>query len=248
MRRVGLSAGFTLIEMMVSMGVGMVVLLLGVAALKSTSDSYEHSTGSVGAEREARAVLTQAAEDLSKAVRSYDLKIAGREGDWRQDTLGFLCLQPADAQSPKGRIGDLCGVVYYIKDLKIGRATVRCLMRGFRDSTETFDAVRNSEVMKLYEQQVQDEPVAFGVISFQVDPLRRGEDGKWEAWEEEEDPFGGWPEALRLRLVVAKRELVAKLRDAQAWDRHPLIGRPQDAENSKLLEVYEIVQAYAHGR
>ena len=244
--RIRSSHGFTLVEMMVSMGIGTIVLLLAVTSLRSTGDGYNQNTNSMAAEREARAVLTIAAEDLSKAVRGREMVFGGSDTAWRKDQLGFLCLQPADAQSAGDRVGDLCAVVYYLKDLKMGRDPVRCLMRGFRDSKETFDALRAGTVALLYEPAEVDEPVAFGVLAFEVDPLLRETGGEWGAWTRAADPEWDGPDAVRLRVVVARRELMGKLRDAGDWDSSPLLGNPGDAEDSPDLEVYEVVNAFSH--
>ncbi|MGE9271111.1 MAG: prepilin-type N-terminal cleavage/methylation domain-containing protein, partial [Verrucomicrobiales bacterium] len=179
--------GFTLVEMMVSMAMGSVVLVLAVVSLRSTGDGYSRSTNGVSAEREARAGLTIATEDLAKAVSGQEMVFGGDEDGWPQDKLGFPCLQPEDAQTPDDLEGDLCAVVYYLKDLQVGRDWVRCLMRGFRDSRETYEAIRGLKVTSLYEAQEVDEPVAFGVLSFAVEPLLRGVGGAWEDWSEEGD-------------------------------------------------------------
>jgi prepilin-type N-terminal cleavage/methylation domain-containing protein len=243
-------AGFTLVEMMVSMAVGTIIILLAVSLLRTTSDGYDRNTGNMAAEREARAALTQAGEDLSKRIAGHELLAEGREGGWPQDRLGFLCLQPEDAQSRDERVGDLCAVVYYVRNLEIGRDTVRCLVRGFRGSGEVFPALEAGTVAALYEPQPQDEPIAFGVLAFEVEGLRR-EGREWARWQgswraQPVDPVAEPPAALRLRLVVARRELLGKLRDSGDWVGHPLLGPPDEAERSKYLEVYEVIQALSH--
>lgn len=239
-------AGFTLLELMVSMGIGTVVLLLAAGALRAVGDGYGRGTDGVAAERESRAVLTQVAEDLAKAVAGRELLFEQGDQAWRTDRLGFLCLQPADAQSDAQRVGDLCAVVYYPRDLEIGGEMVRCLLRGFRGSVETFGALRQDDLSALFEPRPADEPVAFGVVSFVADPLRRGPAGEWSEWRAESDPEWRGPDAVRLRLVIARRELLAKLRDAGAWDSSPLLGNPENPESSDQLEVYEILQSFSH--
>jgi prepilin-type N-terminal cleavage/methylation domain-containing protein len=238
--------GFTLLEILASTAIGTIVLLLAVASLNSTGNEYGRSTDGVAAEREARAILTQVAEDMSKASAS-NLEIEESNDAWRQDKLGFTCLQPADAQSKDEAIGDLCLVYYYVKDLEIGKETVRCLMRGFRSSDEVFDALKDDSVEDLYKERLVDEPVAFGVIAFEAEGLLRQKDGGWKVWEKKaDDPFAEMPEVVRMKLVVARRELVAKLRTSEDWDSSPLIGDPQDADQSKMLEVYEITHPFGH--
>jgi len=239
------SQGFTLVEVLASTAIGSIVLLLAVASLNTTGDEYGKSTDSVAAEREARAVLTQVAEDMSKASGRL-LEIEESSEVWRRDKLAFSCLQPLDAQSKDEAIGDLCMVSYYVKDLQIGKETVRCLMRGFRSSDEVFEALRNKQEDQLHDERVEDEPVAFGVIAFEAEALVRTRSGTWDAWKNTKDPFADLPDVIRLKLVVARREVVSKLRTTEDWDNSPLIGEADEAERSKMLEIYEITQSFGH--
>jgi len=235
--------GFTLIELLVSMAVGMIILIAAAALLGQTGTGYERVGGGVGAEREARALLTQLAADLATSVASTDHQVfeADTEG-WRTDRIGFLSLQPADAQSQDGRIGDLCAVNYYIKDLQIAGRTVRCLMRGFRESAETFGRVREGAVDPLFAAGERDEPVAFNVVSFVAQPVFRGATGEWENWSEEAPVR---PTGLDVRLVIARRDLAGKLRTPAQWDGQEVTGRllgdPERAAENKSLEVFGTV-------
>jgi prepilin-type N-terminal cleavage/methylation domain-containing protein len=238
--------GFTLIEILASTAIGAIVLLLAVASLRTTGNEYGRNTDGVAAEREARAILTLVAEDMSKATAG-NLEIEEASGEWRKDKLGFTCLQPADAQAKDEAIGDLCLVYYYVKDIEIGSETVRCLMRGFRSSDVVFDALKNDTVDPLYEERTVDEPVAFGVLSFEVEGLTRQEGGGWKVWvKKTDDPTAEMPDVVRMKLVVARRELIGKLRTTADWDSSPLIGDAADAERSKMLEVYEITHPFGH--
>lgn len=234
--------------MLAATGIGTIVLLLAVAALSRTGSEYGRSTDSVAAERESRAILTLVSEDMSKASAGK-LEIEESSEEWRQDKLGFTCLQPADAQSENEAIGDLCLVSYYVKDLEIGRETVRCLMRGFRGSDVVFGALKDDTLDALYDERPEDEPVAFGVLAFEVEGLVRMPSGDWMTWEKNpDDPFVGMPDAVKLKLVVARRELASKLRKTADWDGSPLLGDPTEPERSKQLEVYEIIHPFGHAR
>jgi prepilin-type N-terminal cleavage/methylation domain-containing protein len=238
--------GFTLMEVLVTMTIGAVLLLLAVQLLGRAGDGYDRGAGSVAAEREARAVLTQMGEDLAKAEWHADSILENDGEGWKQARLGFLALQPDDAQSVDRRSGDLCAVHYYIKDIEVGGTVVRSLMRGFRDSGEVFPALKNGSVADLFEPRDIDEPVAFGVLSFDAAPLvRRAQGGGYNDWTPTgDDPFEGAPDALRLRLVIARRELLGKLRTTSDWDGSTLRGLPADAANNRDLEVYEVVQRF----
>lgn len=232
--------GFSLIELMFSMAIGSIILILAATMLGSSGDGYERIGGSVASEREARALITQLASDLSTATFHKDEVIEKSSAAWPVDRLGFLSLQPAQAQTQAGRIGDLCAVNYYIKDLAIGGKVVRCLMRGFRESKDTFKALRDDKVAPLFDPQADlDEPVAFGVISFEASPKTRDASGNWIDWVKN-DATG--PESLDIKLVIARRDLAAKLKLPADWDgagsAGNLLGDPSKPDRNKNLEIY----------
>ncbi len=241
-------------ELMFSMAIGSVILIVAATMLRSSGDGYERLGGNVASEREARAFITQIASDLATANFHKDTLVEkyASESPRPFDDLGFLSLQPAQAQTDAGRIGDLCAVNYYFKDLPIGGKTVRCLMRGFRESKDVFAALRAPAsippaVAELFKPQVAvddkpqvavDEPIAFGVVSFEARPRARDAAGRWIDWVKN-DTTG--PEALDIKLVVARRELVGKLKTSSDWDdfvKANLIGSPSLASRNKNLEVY----------
>lgn len=229
------------------MGIGMVVLLLAVSSLDSAGKGYGRNTDGITSEREARASLTQIGEDLSRAVWHRDTLVKHEGEDRALDQLGFLMLQPDDAQSDDERIGDLCATVYYVADLDTGGRMVRCLMRGFRNSQATFEAVKEGNVASLFGKTDADEPVAFGVLSFGVTPLRRMESGEWHDMEEGEMSSGTTqPEAFRLKLLLARRELAAKLMRSEDWEQSRLIPDSEHVEESNQVEFYEVIQNFAH--
>ena len=236
--------GFSLIELMFSMAIGSVILILAATMLGTSGDGYERIGGNVASEREARALLTQLAADLSTASFHKDGVMDKSSAAWPADKLGILSLQPAQAQSEAGRIGDLCAVTYYISDLTIGGKTVRCLMRGFRESKDTFKALNDDMVAKLFEPEPDptknpDEPVAFGVVSFEARPRSRDAAGKWIDWVKN-DKTG--PEALDIKLVLARRDLAGRLKLPTDWDGAgtgtSLLGDPSKPDRNKNLESY----------
>jgi hypothetical protein len=223
---------------MFSMAIGSVILILAATMLGSSGDGYERIGGSVASEREARALITQLAADLSTATFHEDMVIEKSAAAWPVDRLGFLSLQPAQAQTLAGRIGDLCAVNYYIKDLPIGGKKVRCLMRGFRESKDTFKALGDDKVKPLFEPLADvDEAVAFGVVSFEARPRSRDTSGNWIDWVKSDDKPG--PEALDIKLVLARRDLSGKLKLSADWDgAESLLGEPAKADRNKNLEVF----------
>lgn len=238
--------GFTLLEMLVTMTIGSVLLLVATTLLSQAGDGYDRGSGSVAAEREARAVLTQMGDDFSKAEWHPQSVLDNAGEGWKRARLGILSLQPDDAQSEDGRSGDLCAVHYYIKDIGVGNATVRCLMRGFKESGEVFPALKAGSLSSMFTEEDADEPVAFGVLSFAAEPLVRDELGKWKSWTKlpDNDPAAAGPQAVRLRLVIARRGLLGKLVTTRDWDSSPLRGNPLQAINNPDLESYEVIQRF----
>ena len=217
------------------------LLFAAAAVLGGYGAGYERIGGGVASEREARALIAQLTSDLSSARFHRDGVITSSATGWPLSRLGFLSLQPAQVQSDAGRIGDLCAVNYYIKDLSISGKCVRCLMRGFRESQDTFAALEADTVSSLFTERNQlDEPVALGVVAFDASPRSRGPSGQWIAWDGN-DQIG--PDALAVRLVLARRDLAAKLRMPADWDgagtTGKLLGDPSAAACSPSLEVYE---------
>ena len=231
--------GFTLIEVLASMTLGTLLLLLAIATLGRSRDDYSRISGGVSAEREARAALTQLSADLQTARFHPDGVFEKSAAAWPLDRLGFLSLQAAAAQSPAGHIGDLCAIHYYLKDLIINGKTVRCLMRGLRESNPTFKAINTNLTPSLFTTSQRDEPIAFGVISFQARPQSRNDAGIWQDWQTSTDQA---PAALAIRLVIARCDLAAKLTTGIAWDGSGpaagLLGKPQHAASNPHLEVY----------
>lgn len=233
--------GFTLLELLFSMAIGSMILILAAAVLGRAGEGYERVGGSVACEREARALITRLASDLSSGRFHKDGVMEKSAATWPLDRLGFLSLQPAQAQTDAGRIGDLCAVSYYVKDLTIGGKTLRCLMRGFRESRETFGALRAGSLAPLFTANVHlDEPVAFGVLSFEARPKSRDTDGKWRDWMKN-DTVG--PESLMVKLVLARRELAGKLKSPSDWD---AAGIPSGIGRHKAPEVYDTILRFGN--
>jgi prepilin-type N-terminal cleavage/methylation domain-containing protein len=239
--------GFTLIEMLVAMTLGTMVLLLALTLLGRTRDDCARLGGGVSAEREARAGLAQLTADLHSARFHQDGVFEPGSATWPRARLGFLSLQAPDAQAPAGRIGDLCAIHYYLKDLTIGGQTVRCLMRGFRESHATFSALRQDLTHTLFTATARDEPIAFGILAFEASPQARNASGQWQDWAPSTRLA---PAALAVRLVVARRELVAKLTDSAAWDgagnAANLLGKVSQAATNRHLVVCATLIRFGH--
>jgi hypothetical protein len=134
-----------------------------------------------------------------------------------------------------------------VKDIQVGPSTVRCLMRGFRESGEVFPALRAGSLTPMFAEEDTDEPVAFGVLAFEATPLTRElGTGNLIDWTQTGNPVTTGPDFLRLRLVVARRELLGKLATSSDWDSSPLRGDPLKASENRNLEVYEVLQRFGN--
>jgi len=237
-------SGFSLLELMVSMSIGMALLVLAAGVLGKTGDGYERLNGNLHAEREARAALNQLKIDIESASHHAELICTKETSGWARDSIGFFSFQSSDAQSETGHIGDLCAIHYYLRTLTLGGKSVRCLMRGFRESDETFQALRDGKVANLFTPQDRDEPVAFGALAFEVLPKILKETGEWGDWE----PTGaGPPDRVILRLTLARRNLASQLKNPADWDQTGgLFGSPAEAENHPQLEFYETAIRFGH--
>jgi prepilin-type N-terminal cleavage/methylation domain-containing protein len=231
------NSGFSLIELLCAMAVGSIVLLAAAGLLGSSGENYRRASGGISAQREARAALDRLAADLANARFHADSVFGRSPADWPADRLGFLCLMPADAQSAHNRIGDLCAVHWKIADRQIGGKTVRCLMRGVRESAETFTALGENRIPTLFAPRpTTDEPVAFGVLSFEARPKTSDASGRWIDWTPDADTAG--PRALDVRLVVARPTLAARLERAGDWNDESLLGLPENAGQNPELEIH----------
>lgn len=242
------SRGFSLLELICSMAIGAIILLAAAAMLGSYGASCERVGGGVATEREARALITRLTSDLATARFHKDGILAKSSATWPADRLGFLSLQPAQAQSDAGRIGDLCAVNYYIKDLSIDGKTVRCLMRGCRESIDTFKALQDDKVSSLFMERNQtDELVVCGIVAFEARPMTRDPAGKWVDWARN-DLTG--PAALEVCLILARRDLAGKLKLPEDWDgagtTARLLGNPSEAQNNSNLEVYSTLISFGN--
>ena len=75
------------------------VSIAAAVVLRSSGEGYERVGGSFAADREARAILGQLASDLATARYHPDTMFQASNTSWPSDKLGFLSLQPGDAQS-----------------------------------------------------------------------------------------------------------------------------------------------------
>lgn len=203
--------GFTLLELLVSMALGTMILLTAATMLGEAGDSYGHVTRGIHAERETRAALGRTTTDLNAALKQPGSLHIGSGG-----TFGFLTTQPHSAQKMTGRTGDLCAVVYQLKDFESGQNVVRCLTRTVHDSAETYQAIKDQKLEDILSRVDEDaEPLAMGVLQCSFLPKIRGPDGAWEDWKEASKDL---PDSVEVMISVANPEESRRWAQARDWD------------------------------
>lgn len=237
--------GFSLVEVSCSMAVGSIVLLLAASMLGSSGDGYQKISNDIANSREVRAIVGQLNSDLATAKYHPEQIIETPASSWPSHRLGFFSLQAPQAQSDQGRIGDLCVVNYYLADLQLDGKTVRCLMLGMRESADTYAALKTQSVRTLFEKNpTRDEPIGFGVVSFEVKSKTKDTSGEWIDWDSSA-PDANAPGALALRLVIASQTLCAKLKSVNDWNGNgansKFLGNSGDASSHPHLEIHEML-------
>lgn len=239
--------GFSLVELSCSMGVGSMILLLAATMLGSSGEGYHKISKNISNTREARAIISQLNSDLATAKFHPAQIIENPPSSRPSHRLGFLSLQAAQAQSEKGHIGDLCAVNYYLEDLQLGGQTVRCLMRGMRESADTYTALKADSVETLFEKQPErDEPIGFGIVSFSVQPKTKDDAGQWIDCESDTTA----PEAIALRIAIASQSLCARLKSADDWSgtgaNSGFLGNAENESDHPNLEIHEMLIRFGH--
>jgi len=234
-----LRPAFSLLELLLAMSAGMMVLLIAATALGDAGEKCARLKAGVGARREFRSGLAEWNADLASAVPSLPPKFFKRQSHEAGDRVGFFLLRPHAGQSEESCAGDLCAVFYYLKDIESNGQTVRCLMRGLRESAEVYVAIQQEEEEALFETRDGDEPVMFGVVTFDARPKVR-KAGAWVEWDVEETDR---PQAMEWSVEVARRDLEKRLETTAQWN--ALLGErsPRDA---KQIEVQTGIAAFGH--
>lgn len=240
--------GFSLVELLFSMTIGSIILIAAIFILNRSNDDYNRMNGNIFSDREARSAMTQLTSDFATACYHKDMSIISSTISWPTDRVGFLSLKSAYSQTDTGHIGDLCSVNYYVKDLIINGKMVRCLMRGFSASSDTFDALKIKNLSSLFKENPSlDEPIAFGVLSFEARLRVKDDSGKWIEWEKNGELD---PQRVEIKLVIVRREMMGRLIQSQDWDGTSnagiALGKATESGHNKNLEVYQAMLSFGN--
>lgn len=234
-----LRPAFSLLELLLAMTAGMMVLFIAATVLGDAGEKCGRVKAGVGVRRELRLGLEEWNADFASAVSGMPVHSYLRQDHEAGDRFGFFLLRPPSKQSEGGGLGDLCAVIYFLKDFEWHGQVTRCLTRGLRESAEVYAAVRQDEVEALFEPRETDEPVMFGVVTFEARPKIRkaGGLGDWDAQKARK------PQRIEWRIEMAGRDLEQRLETSEQWN--ALIGE-RKARDAKQIEVQYGITAFGH--
>jgi prepilin-type N-terminal cleavage/methylation domain-containing protein len=243
MKNHGKVSGFTLVEMMASLAISSMILLVSASVLGIATESYQKSGSHFMADAEARAIMQQLASDLSSAEYHPACQLKLSSTDKENTRFGFLCLKPIAAQLVNEDIGDLCAVVYSIKDLSINGKSVRCLTRTMQSSQVTFAALRQDQIGGLFTKDIMmDEPIGYNIISIVVKPMTRGADGQWIDWDKD---LNKPPDTIEIQLNLADEQLAKQLKSPEEWNQF-LVKSGDNPSHHANLKTYHGSFEFGH--
>ena len=241
--RVGKSAAFTLVELLISVALVALLSAMLFSILDATSKLWQNNEARVDSYREARAALNFIARELSSAhtaaVGGVDTFLVNPDpGDVEQTAVATdndwagrlfaLATLPADAQDPDANRSDLCAVGYflaYTRDRTAfapdGDAAAEGsykLFRYFRSSDPTYKNLRAGDPLFIANPAGSAEPLAHNVTRFEIKAYNYDPSGGLDeitSW-----PLDSPPDMLELTLTALNERDAARLGSQAAWEDH----------------------------
>ncbi|MEM6910740.1 MAG: hypothetical protein AAF555_04080 [Verrucomicrobiota bacterium] len=203
------------------MAVSILALTMMVLAVNHGGNSAGRIQGNIEKTSEGRAAVLMLTEDLATSVWPEGFRLVeGNDKFADGPRLGFYTLKPDFVQAEEERVGDVCEVTYYLDVVPEGFANsprvVPKLMRGFSGSATVFAERRGSADPEPTEvvSETTDEVVAYGVVSFDLQPKYRNDSGAVQQWTAGlEVP----PDFFEVELIVANRSLTRRFQTADEW-------------------------------
>lgn len=232
--------GFTLIEMMAALAVSAILILTCGVMMRTAEEDRAALASGIAWEREADRISEVLRGDLSTAHGEH----------WHEDMgegvceVGWLTLKSMRAQSGSKAVGDLCAVGYRLVDRKVGADRVqRTLLRQQLDSATVFEAIMADAMESLWTMTSEAEPLAGGVLLFEIWPLLRDGSESWQPWY---SVLNAMPQAVELRLVLASPELQKRLKSSEDWD--AAIWDLGQFDGDEVHELRNIIPIGRHAR
>jgi prepilin-type N-terminal cleavage/methylation domain-containing protein len=216
------SQAFTLIEMLVSMGVLAVLVMAMMALVDGASDLWRKSESRTDACREARAALTVMTRDLRNAVTGTNLNLmkfnlqSGVVGTNYGSNVFFLASLPASAQEANSK-SDVCEVGFFLALDRTPASTNRSLnlYRYFRSSNQTFsDMISGSLFTDITANASSEELLARNVLGMKITPVSSS-GGDWTPFAP--TPEAPLPEVIEITLLTLEPDVARKLEDLDRW-------------------------------
>lgn len=242
------SAGFTLTELVVAMGMAVILLLVVVSVMAAGGDGYGMANRRVNANVEARAALTTLNDDLAGLWFDDNFVVKEGDGPWPSGELSFLALKPRSAQDSGKAAGDLCFVHYYTavtQQLEEERGPhSRKLYRRLVSSADVMEALREGKDFKTPVAdpgRIEDEPVAFNVVQFGVQVKVSQAGGTAKDWTNGD----GRPDYLEVVLRVTDNETAGLLTSADDWESGGvlagrLLGEGAGSDEGRRLRSFSV--------
>lgn len=242
------AGGFTLAELMVSMGMAVTLMLVVVAVMGAGSDGFGQANRRVNANVEARAALTTMTDDVAGMLFDDNFVVKTGDGTWPSGELSFLALKPRGAQDGSKASGDLCFIHYYTavtQPLEEERGPFsRKLYRRLVSSADVMDVLRSGgdfESPAADPARIEDEPVAFNVVQFEVMPKLLETGGEAKVWQEGD----GQPDFIDVVLRVTDNATAGTLRAESDWDgsgplAKRLLGDGSENDPGKRVQTFSV--------
>jgi prepilin-type N-terminal cleavage/methylation domain-containing protein len=135
--RSALTAGFSLIEVLVASAILGIVMVVLLGTLTTSLTLWRNTEKKMSADREGRAAELLLAQDVGSIVMTADTNFWPRvQTSGGIVSLQFLVLKPSDYQSPgQNNVGDVCFVEYGV------RGADSVLLRNFVGSARTYSDI-----------------------------------------------------------------------------------------------------------
>lgn len=246
--------GFTLVEILVSMGIAGILMIFLLSLVGAGADGYAMANRDVRSRTEGRGALHFFERDFDSRVPGRALtREDDRDGSaFPSDALGFLCFKSAAAQDLTKNGGEICFARYYTAVTADGAGQVsRKLFRQFVSSADVFLQVPEDPA-QAYPAPVpndkRDEVIALNVLQFELKYLARGPSGTWleaENWDAvqsalpaaEREAFSA--SLMEVTLRVVDHETARRLRTAVDWDDPSVFGTAAAPREEAAVSIFK---------
>ena len=230
------------------MAMASILLLVVASVLTAGGDGYGIASRRVAANVEARAALTTLTDDAGGLQFDDNFVVRSGSGTRESGELSFLALKPRSAQDSSQASGDLCFVHYYTavtQPLEEDRGPFsRKLYRRLVSSAEVMTTLRdgkNFETPVADPGRIEDEPVAFNVVQFEVKAKVLQTGGKSKDWMKGD----ARPDYLDVTLKVTDNATAALMPTEDDWDggggiAERLLGSTGASEDGKRLRSFSV--------